>query len=189
MKEPTTNVPVFAVEIAERYDLDNSGNYRSIKGYEKLLAEGSWESDGDPDDNIWLLYPKNAETVQPLREKLLQDRRIVAAGVVDDDEYVWFKADHLCKFCGAIDGETGAIGRDGKWRDEHSLHHMNSTEGYMLFPDGFPHCPRVHLRSGYCQHCWPAAFPEKHAEQQRKAALRKLVRDAKKSGQAMMWEM
>lgn len=37
--------------------------------------------------------------------------------------------------CGAVNGEFGRVGRDGRWRSERDIHGLNSDVGFSLYND------------------------------------------------------
>jgi hypothetical protein len=55
------------------------------------------------------------------------------------------RAGNKCEWCGVPNGEWGARDKHGEWRDEHSIHCLNSGVGESLFPDGFPDMVKIIL--------------------------------------------
>lgn len=62
-------------------------------------------------------------------------------------EYIRFeRAGNKCEQCGAENYKTGKKGRDGVWRDEQSIHGMNSDAGMALYGEDFDFkCSKVVL--------------------------------------------
>jgi len=62
------------------------------------------------------------------------------------------RAGGKCEQCGVQHGAIGARDRHGEWHDEDSIHSMNSSVGYDLFGDEFPHMIRIVLTCGHVDH-------------------------------------
>jgi 5-methylcytosine-specific restriction endonuclease McrA len=55
------------------------------------------------------------------------------------------RAGNRCERCGVANYAVGARDRTDVWHDEAAMHRMNSTEGFMLWPEGFPRVIRIVL--------------------------------------------
>lgn len=55
------------------------------------------------------------------------------------------QANNECEQCGVKNGAYGARDCRGRWHDQSSIDGMNSTEGDMLWPDGYPEMIRIVL--------------------------------------------
>lgn len=101
------------------------------------------------------------------------------------------QAGQRCEWCGVANGAVGARDCRGRWHDEDSLEGMNSTEGFQLWPDGYPDMVRIILTVHHqcdcdkrvcwdpshmvalCQRCHLNADRPKHIARRRESLRRK----------------
>jgi hypothetical protein len=55
------------------------------------------------------------------------------------------RAGNKCESCGVANHAVGARDRFGEWRDEMSIHQMNSGDGFNQFGEEFPEMIRIVL--------------------------------------------
>ena len=55
------------------------------------------------------------------------------------------QAGNRCEWCGVANGAVGARDRQGRWHDEDGIEGMNNSEGFALWPEGFPDMVRIVL--------------------------------------------
>lgn len=58
---------------------------------------------------------------------------------------VLMRADNRCEECGVSNGAVGARDNTGEWWNEDRIHNLNSDDGELLFPDGFPEMTKIVL--------------------------------------------
>jgi hypothetical protein len=66
------------------------------------------------------------------------------------------RAGNRCERCGVANYAVGARDRCDVWHDEAVMHSMNSTEGFMLWPEGFPRVIRIVLTVARINHDIPS---------------------------------
>ncbi len=54
-------------------------------------------------------------------------------------------AGQKCEWCGVPNGEVGARDQFGRWHSEDDMEGMNSSEGFALWPDGWPKTVKIVL--------------------------------------------
>ncbi len=61
-------------------------------------------------------------------------------------------AGQTCEWCGVPNGEVGARDQFGRWHREADMEAMNSSEGFALWPDGWPKTVKIVLTVHHPNH-------------------------------------